>query len=278
MTDRPALDRVREVERIEVRAWRDVAAAATPELVRRFGIRSEDFAGGLALSVAAAPNTIWNRAWGFALEQPLEERELERLLGWFPRERPFTIQPSPAARPRTIGAWLETRGLASRFRWVKWARGADPPDDEAAAVEIAPVARERAMEYARLSGIVFDEDAGLDAWIAAVVGRPGWTHYLALDRQQPVGCGALFVSGHLAWLGWGGTLPGHRRRGIQRALIARRIRDAALQGARVLASDTAEDLPERSNPSYRNMARAGFEVLYRRASHAWFPARVPASD
>jgi hypothetical protein len=45
----------------------------------------------------------------------------------------------------------------------------------------------------------------------------------------------------------------------------------------VLTSDTAEDLPERSNPSYRNIARAGFEVVYRRASHAWFPQGVDAT-
>jgi len=75
-----------------------------------------------------------------------------------------------------------------------------------------------------------------------------------------------------AWLGWGGTLRSHRGRGIQSAMVARRIEDARAKHCQWLTVETAEDLPERPNPSYRNMERAGFRVLCLRPSHAWTPA------
>ena len=63
------------------------------------------------------------------------------------------------------------------------------------------------------------------------------------------------------------TRPSHRRRGAQGALLARRIRDAADLGCRWLVTETGEDLPERPNPSFRNMLRTGFELAYQRANY-----------
>jgi GNAT superfamily N-acetyltransferase len=96
-------------------------------------------------------------------------------------------------------------------------------------------------------------------------------HYVARDGGRVVGTGAMFVHGDGAWLGWGGTLRSHRGRGIQSAMVARRIEDARARKCTWLTVETAEDLPERPNPSYRNMERAGFRVLCLRPSHAWLP-------
>jgi hypothetical protein len=99
---------------------------------------------------------------------------------------------------------------------------------------------------------------GLAPWSAALVGRPGWRCYLACDGEVPVGTAALhLMRGGIAWLGAAATLPTQRRRGAQRALIARRIADASGAGATLLVSETAA-APD--NPSLRNLLAAGFRI------------------
>ena len=67
----------------------------------------------------------------------------------------------------------------------------------------------------------------LRAGVMALVDRRGWQHYLAFDGDLPVACGALFVRVEVVtWLGQGGTLPSHRRRGAQGEIMAIRVRDA----------------------------------------------------
>jgi len=64
-----------------------------------------------------------------------------------------------------------------------------------------------------------------------------------------------------------GTLPAFRRRGGQGAIMARRIRDAVQLGCRWVITETGEDLPDRPNPSYHNMLRAGFSLAYQRPNY-----------
>jgi len=46
--------------------------------------------------------------------------------------------------------------------------------------------------------------------------------------------------------------------------MARRIADGIKLGCRHLVSETGEETPEEPNPSYRNMLRTGFELVYAR--------------
>jgi hypothetical protein len=57
--------------------------------------------------------------------------------------------------------------------------------------------------------------------------------------------------------------------------VPRRIRGAAVLGCTWVASETAEETPERPNPSYRNMRRAGFEVVYMRENYVLDLAGTP---
>lgn len=104
----------------------------------------------------------------------------------------------------------------------------------------------------------------LQPWVGSLVGRPNWYHYLTWSEQEPVAAAALFVQADIGWLGITGTLPTARRRGAQSALMARRLRDGAELGCRWFVTETGQDLPERPNPSFHNMLRAGFAVAYHR--------------
>lgn len=97
----------------------------------------------------------------------------------------------------------------------------------------------------------------------------GFRCYWGLDGDRRVAVATLRVEGDLGWLGMGGTLASHRRRGGQRALIERRLRDGLALGCRHFVCEAAEDLADKPNPSIHNLLWAGFRVAYARANFGW---------
>lgn len=63
---------------------------------------------------------------------------------------------------------------------------------------------------------------------------PAWRRYVAWVDGQPAGEALLVQRGGLAYLAEAATVPAYRRRGIQRARIARRAEDARASGATML--------------------------------------------
>ena len=109
---------------------------------------------------------------------------------------------------------------------------------------------------------------GLPAWGAAffadLPGREGWRCYVARVDGEAQACAAMLIQGDLAEFGIAATLEPARGRGCQRALLRRRIRDAAEAGCRTLFVETGERVPDRPSASYKNILRAGFEEAYLR--------------
>jgi GNAT superfamily N-acetyltransferase len=120
----------------------------------------------------------------------------------------------------------------------------------------------------------FDLPDGFEPWVATLIGRKGWRHYMAFlggdsGQGEPVGTGSLYVKGEWASLGFAATLPQARGRGVQSALIVRRIREAAAVGCRWLSVETAEDKPGKPAPSFHNLTRLGFKLGYFRDNYLW---------
>ena len=278
MSDPTDLELSRIVEHAEARVWSDMTHRATPEIREALGLQAIPVGGGVVTIASRVPSLLYNRAFAFGLEEPIDEDTLDRMIGLYRPDVPFTIQPSPFARPGEIRAWLEARGIPSRFNWVKWLREARPPAKFATDLAIERIGPDLASRFGELAFTVFHgEPPTIRPWFEQTIGKPGWTHYLAFDHDQPAALAALYVTEGVGWLGWGGTLSSHRGRGAQSALIERRLRDGIAQGCRWFTVETADDLPEKPNPSFRNVARAGFRLLYRRPSHAHVPPGPRAS-
>ena len=77
------------------------------------------------------------------------------------------------------------------------------------------------------------------------------------------------MSGDLVQLSGASTLPAHRRRGVQSALLRARLLDAADSGCTLAVVTT-----EPASKSQQNVQRAGFTLLYSRAILVR-PARTP---
>jgi GNAT superfamily N-acetyltransferase len=256
------------MERVEAAVWRDELAATPPAALDALGLTGTAFSGGLAVRCRALPTLIFNRAFGFGLEAPFGAADLERIVEHYPADAACAILPGPACVFEDAGAWLDARGMRVESTVVSWWRALDDPLPESrTGLRIADVARDDAAKFGELCARIFGHEP---IWpvLASVVGRPGWRHFVALDEDRPVAVGTLAVQGPAAWLGSGGTLESHRGRGAQSALIAHRLAAARAMGAAWARCDTNEDLLDRPNPSFRNVRRAGFTPLYRRARHA----------
>lgn len=94
-------------------------------------------------------------------------------------------------------------------------------------------------------------------------GASGHRRYVALGQGALVGGASLRVHGGrgapIAQLSGAATLPAHRRRGVQSALLRARLLDAADAGCELAVVTTSP-----GSRSQQNVQRAGFELLYAR--------------
>jgi GNAT superfamily N-acetyltransferase len=186
---------------------------------------------------------------------------LEELAGIY-AERKFWVSLDPAAG---LDDELVERGFVPDGAWQKFERGVEP----------AGVSRtDLVIDDARAPddfGAVIAATWGLPpperSWMSALVALPRWHCFVGYDGAQPVAGGALFEAEDTGWLGTASTLPSHRGRGAQGAILAARIARAAQLGLRRVVTET--DAPEEGGPnqSYRNILRAGFEPSYLRPNY-----------
>lgn len=89
---------------------------------------------------------------------------------------------------------------------------------------------------------------------------PGLVSYLAEHDAALAGGASLRIIDGLAQLCGAATLPDHRRRGVQSALLRARLVDAAHDGCELAIVTT-----QPASKSQENVQRAGFTLLYARA-------------
>jgi GNAT superfamily N-acetyltransferase len=156
-----------------------------------------------------------------------------------------------------IGPALEERGFVRDYGWMKFSRGVGPREarSELTVVQVEP---EQAEDFARVVVGGYELPEWTMPLAANVVGRPGWSCYVAYEGEEPAGAGALFVQGDAGWLGLGSTLPAFRGRGAQSVILATRIEEARQQGCTLVVTETGELQADRPSSSYRNIVRAGF--------------------
>lgn len=90
--------------------------------------------------------------------------------------------------------------------------------------------------------------------------KAGATAYLALCDGEVAGGGGMRITDGIAQLTGAATVPSFRRRGVQTALLAARLADAATAGCDLAVVTTAP-----GSTSQKNVQRNGFQLVYTRA-------------
>jgi GNAT superfamily N-acetyltransferase len=111
-------------------------------------------------------------------------------------------------------------------------------------------------------GVPWREDFPRDTYIEAErdAAAADITRYVALLNGNTAGGAGLRVAEGIAQFAGAATLPAHRRHGIQSALLATRLADAASSGCDIGVITT-----QPASRSQQNAQRSGFELLYTRA-------------
>ena len=214
------------------------------------------------LRVPAAPGSpMLNRVVGLGVDRPATEPDVDAALAAIGPGVTFYVAVAPGARPAELPVWLRARGLSPGWGWMVFRRGVEdlPPADTTLRLAEVVTPQERAT-FARVVRVSYDLPEAVEVSIANGP-HGGWQCWIALDGDAPVGAAALFAADGVGYLGLAGTLPEHRGKGAQTALLAARIRRAAQLGCDVVVTETGERREDRPSSSYRNILLAGFKEV-----------------
>lgn len=260
------------LETSEMAAWFDFFSAAPNSTAKKDSpICTLAIDGAIATRVSNADVLALNRVVGLGLRGAATDEQIDRLIRFYADAgvTRFFIQWSPDARPADFPSQLAAKGFRHYNNWVKLYRDTATPPPVSTDLAVRQIDADQAQAFGRITADCFNWPAATRDWIAGLVTRQGWHHYLAYDGRRPVATGAMFVDGDHAWLDFAATLPECRGRGAQASLLARRIADAADLGCRLLVVETAEDTPLKGAPSFRNTSRFGFQVAYVRPNYIY---------
>lgn len=265
-------DAVVALERAEIDAFTDLYRAASRDVVEAAGLAVADVANIIVLAANRLDVLALNRVLGLGLSEPVSDRLLDDLLSVLAeRQSPrFFIPVAPVNGHDGVKEALVSKGLRHYNNWIRLSRTVeDIPDDATADVEVREIDRGSADIFGKIVATAFGYPEAVAPISGQTVGRPGWRHYLAYGGEAPIAAAAMYISGEAAWFGFAATDAAHRKRGAQRALVVRRLRDAAALGCSRISVETAEDGVLKDAPSFRNLRRLGFEIAYTRPNYIW---------
>ena len=257
-------------ESIERRALNDFYRAAPDTARAALGLERMEVAGAMLFSARNEPSVLLNRVIGLGVESPVSRSDIARIRAHYQRTgiTEYFLHVQPWLQPALAWNWLFEAGLARDRGWTQFVRGRQPPAASNTSLRVECIGRGHAMDFARIAAQGFElSDAAIPA-LAAMVGLPGWFHYMTFSGDQPAGCAALRIEGEVAWLDWAATRPEFRGRGSQTALLGWRIRKALDAGCHSLFTETGEAVPGDPQHSFRNLVRAGFIATHTRDNFA----------
>jgi GNAT superfamily N-acetyltransferase len=229
---------------------------ATGEPLLRLG-------GATCTAFPSAPGeTMLNRAIALGVEGPVTDDDLDEIAAFFRESGAarHAISVAPDA-PSDLGSRLEARAYVPGYAWMRFRRSpVDPPDVETT-LRVEPATDGDAFSRVVAAGFELpapEPGTGL----GTLAGREGWHLFLAYDGDEPAGAAALFAHDGVGWFGAAATLPEHRQKGAQTALLAARIERALALGLDELTVETGEYVTDRPSASYRNILRARFSEAY----------------
>lgn len=257
------------IEGIEVHATRAVAgplvgSGSAPQAIVR--------PVGAGVAVFIRPGSPFNKLIGAGLDAPIDDAvldELERVLA--DRREPVRVELATLAAPET-GTRLTERGyrlLGFENVLARRLTGEAPPAGDIR-IERITGAPEAVWRDIVTEGAAAPDGTGappddyshevLDAAMTDSLAARDCARYLAYVDGIAAGGASVCVHDGVALLGGSATLPAHRRRGVQAALIRQRLHDAHAAGADLAVVTTAP-----GTRSQANLMKFGFALVYARA-------------
>ncbi|MCI0449756.1 MAG: bifunctional GrpB family protein/GNAT family N-acetyltransferase [Chlorobi bacterium] len=183
------------------------------------------------------------------------------------KEGKFALQIPPNELDEEKVRLLNSRGFTYSNSWVTFYKDSSPVESRSTDLEIKEIGKEHANEFARILNDVFAFPHEFDGIAGSVVGQKEWVTYMALDGSKAVGSASVCIIRETAYLSFANVIPEYRRRGVQGELGRKLIDTARELRAKWIVVDTAETSEEHPNPSYWNVLRHGFRLMYHRPNY-----------
>lgn len=241
--------------------------AVVPDAVDEQGIEAQWFGPVLATAFAAEPQApALNLIQGAAEPDAVAGGHIADAIEWMrSREVEYRV-PVAASRPGSAQAeeWLSGHGYehgGDRAMLVRDAAARVPPEDPW--IEVFELGEEE-IDGEGFSGLV-REGMGLpgmaEVLFVDLPAMEAWRCYTAVPPpgDRVVAAAAMRIEDGIALLGLDATLAGDRGKGCNRALLRRRLRDAAEAGCHTVAAE----LEPTCAAARRNLLAAGFVEAYR---------------
>jgi hypothetical protein len=257
-------EHVAALERIERDVTLELFDAAPPDFARDFGLSHRRIADGVWSVSRVLDHIMFCRVQGLGVQQPAKAAAVDEAIAAFDEAgvNNWIIQLAPGSD--ALAHLLAERGFEHHPRaWAKFVFEGLPPDPRTE-LALREIDRRHALDFGEVARSAFRMPPPTARWLAALVGRPGFRTFLAFDRDAPVACGSVYIAGNVSWLGFGATLPSHRGRGAQSAILAARIRASLDAGATMISTETGIPHAGEAGPSFKNIQRAGFRIAYAR--------------
>jgi Acetyltransferase (GNAT) domain len=219
--------------------------------------------GGAAVGLMAKhfPNPNFNKIVGLAGGQ---EGEIAPLIAWCRDNR---VKPRFEILPRSGDAELcrelARQGFfASEFH-TSLVRDTSPMARAARSDDVEQVTTPQVLEEfldAYCAGWGVPDSEGFKNNVRPWLGRKGWSLFLAREGGKAAATAILYVEDKVAYLADASCDPAFRRRGLQLALLERRINEAIAAGVDFICSGAAFQ-----SASHRNMERSGMRLQFVRS-------------
>lgn len=238
---------------------------APPEAVKRTGFSLMHENGVTAIRADIFEEFSLNRVLGIS---EINEKFLDKMEIFY-KGKPgkFALQIPPGLINDETKHLLDSRGYEYSNSWVTFYRDTSPSESRGTEFEIREIGPEYAVEYGRILNEVFAFPHEFDEITSCTLGRKDWITFMAFDGNKPAGSASVYISGENGYLSFGNVLTEYRNKGIQGELLTRRISEARKRGVKWLFVDTGEDSKENPNPSYWNILRKGFRLMYHRPNY-----------
>lgn len=211
------------------------------------------------------PGFSLNRALGM---ENIDNEFLDSIDDFFKgKSGKYALQIPPALINDEVTQLLNTRNYNYANSWVTFYRDTSPIESKGTDLEIREVTKEHAADFAFMLNEVFNFPHEFDGVVRSTIGTEPWTNFMAFDGSKPAGSAGVCITGENTYLSFANVLPEYRRRGVQGELLKRRIDAARKRGVKWVFVDTGENSKENPNPSYWNILRCGFRLMYNRPNY-----------
>ncbi|MEK4058107.1 MULTISPECIES: GNAT family N-acetyltransferase [Paenibacillus] len=228
------------------------------------GVEIVRFGHTTGFYIRTMPWSLFNSVKGIS-DQDVDK--LEEIIRFYTaKDRAFQIDVDPVHCSSKLFKGLADHGLyQSGFHAVLYGLPRQAPSELPSKITIVEIDNVNSFDtYAEIhclaSGMALSDKIHFVNNNIGLLNRPGWKLFAGYWEGLPAGVAAMHINGDIASCTLAATIPEYRNRGIQTALLHKRMHEAHLAGCRLITAQAGF-----GSTSQNNMERAGFQLAWTRA-------------